>query len=66
MLNIINHDERWAALLDANPVHFVKSISWAQNITIVPESELNTIPIVNIGGLLGTICADSIDEYTYR
>ena len=57
---------RWNALLDVNPVHFAQSITWAENITVVPESEQNTIPIVNIGGLRGTICADGIDEYTYR
>ena len=58
--------DRWAALLDSNPVQFAQSITWATNITVVPESEQNTIPIVNIGGLVGTICADDIDDYTYR
>ena len=61
-----NNQERWNALLDANPVHFATNITWAENITVVPEAELNTIPIVQVGGLWGTICADGIDEYTYR
>ena len=65
-LNQASNQERWNALLDANPVHFAQSITWAENIILVPEPEQNTIPIVNIGGLWGTICADGIDEYTYR
>ena len=64
--NEANHQKRWTALLDNNPIQFASNIAWAQNITIVPESELNTIPIVNIGGLWGTICADFVDDYAYR
>ena len=64
--NEASHQTRWTALLNNNPIKFASNITWAQNITAVPESELNTIPIVNIGGLWGTICADSVNEYAYR
>ena len=65
-LDQASYRERWNALLDANPVHFAENITWAENIIVVPEAELNTIPIVQISGLWGTICADEIDDYTYR
>ena len=64
--NEANHQKRWTALLDNNPITFASNITWAHNITTIPESELNTIPIVNIGGLWGTICADWVDDYAYR
>ena len=61
LASVIKNDERWRALLDANPVHFANSIDWAKNITVVPPQDIDTIPIVNIGGLWGTICADGIE-----
>ena len=67
--NEADNRERWVALLDENPIRFVNSIAWAANITVVPDSEYNTIPLVNIGGLWGTICADivnHIDENAYK
>ena len=41
-LDQASNREKWNALLDANPVHFAQSITWAENITVVPEAELNT------------------------
>ena len=30
--NDANHQERWTALLDNNPIQFTSNIKWAQNI----------------------------------
>ena len=51
------NDERWTVFLNSNPVKHVKHAKWADE-----EQEWNTYPLVNIGGLWGTICFDNIDE----
>ena len=50
-------NERWAVFLNSDPVKHVKDAKWAD------ESPFtwNSIPLVNIGGLWGTVCIDHID-----
>ena len=51
------NDERWTVFLNSDPVKHVKHAKWA-----VEERQWDTNPLVNIGGLWGTICFDNIDK----
>ena len=44
--------------LNSDPVKYVKDVKWADE---QPDS-WNSIPLVNIAGLWGTICFDNIDK----
>ena len=52
------NNERWTAFLNSDPVKHVKGAKWADK---QPDS-WNSIPLVIIGGLWGTICFDNIDK----
>lgn len=58
---------KWNALLDNNPVQlFENKITWAENVTTVPEADYHTFPLVSINGLVGTICGAFVDENAYK
>jgi len=52
------NNERWTAFLNSDPVKHVKDAKWADK----QPDPWNSIPLVNIGGLWGTICFDNIDK----
>ena len=51
------NDERWTAFLNSDPVKHVKDAKWADG-----DDAWNSIPLVDIGGLWGTICFDNLDK----
>ena len=51
------NNQRWTVFLNSDPVKYVKDAKWADE-----NDAWNSIPLVNIGGLWGTICFDNLDK----
>ena len=47
-------------MLDSNPIKFVNDFKWADNNTTFGGHV--GVPLVNIGGIWGTVCFDDFDE----
>ena len=47
-------------MLDSNPIKLVDDFKWADNITTYGGHV--GVPLVNIGGIWGTVCYDGFDE----
>ena len=52
--------ERFIALLDSNPIKFVNNFTWADD-NFTTGGHVG-VPLVNIGGIWGTVCFDGFDE----
>ena len=47
-------------MLDSNPIKFVNNFTWADNTE--PVGGHVGVPLVEIGGIWGTVCFDGFDE----
>ena len=62
-LNEVKSDERWDAYLNADPVKHVQAIEFENKDDWTVGGHVG-VPLVNIAGIIGTICADNVDKYT--
>ena len=57
-----NEKKRWVALLDSNPIQHVIDFNWLNLLMTYLYGGATGPPLVNIGGLWGTVCYDGFDE----
>ena len=65
-INEVISEERWDAYLNADPVKHVQDIMWENPCEgpFCPVGGHVGVPLVNIAGITGTICADDLDMNT--